>query len=98
MQYYIDVIFTHASPDTTTEVRHMFAFVHWLRPHQQRNVFPKDVAIICETRAYPMCKWSYLPVHRILKRCAHITLPLKLSENVTETVTIACPISLRLNL
>lgn len=96
VQYYLDVTFTHAQ--TTAEVRQIFAFVHWLRPHQRRDAFPKDVAIICETRAYPMCKWSYLPVHRILKRCAHITLPLKLSEHVTETVTIACPISLRLNL
>ena len=36
VQYYLDVTFTHTQ--TTAEVRQIFAFVHWLRPHQTRGM------------------------------------------------------------
>ena len=34
-------------------VRHIFAFVHWLRVHQHRHALPKDVEIFCNARFYP---------------------------------------------
>lgn len=98
VQFFLEATFTFAESSSTADFKQIFAFVHWFRPHQMKDILPQNVCRICETIRYPSCRWNFIPVHRIAKRCAHITLPFEFTEDVTETVWIACPIPLRLKL
>lgn len=102
IQYFLEVSVTPVvrPPEVDLEssiTRHTFAFVHWRKPHHQHFISDK-IATICEILYQVRCKWNFLPVCRIANRCAHITVPFTFSANCTETVTIACPLPLRLNL
>ena len=98
VQYFLEATFTLAEGSSTADLKQIFAFVHWFRPHQLKDILPQNVCHICETISYPSCKWNFIPVHRIANRCAHVTLPFQFSEDITETVLIACPTPLRLKL
>ena len=100
VHFFLEATFSLANTDSsgTADLKQIFAFVHWFKPHQLKGILPNSVCRICETIYYPSCKWNFIPVHRIAKRCAHITLPFQFSEDVKETVLIACPTPLRLKL
>ena len=98
VRYFLEVTVAHQVENAMVDLKQIFAFVHWRKPHQLKDILTQHVAYVCERLSYESCKWNYLPVHRISKRCAHITLPLKLPGDITETVTVACPVQLRLRL
>ena len=100
VHFFLEATFSLANTDSsgTADLKQIFAFVHWFKPHQLKGILPNSVCRICETIYYPSCKWNFIPVHRIARRCAHITLPFQFSEAVKETVLIACPTPLRLKL
>ena len=100
VQYFlkVDVIQQYElEADNAKIMNHTLAFVHWRKPYEQ-DIFPNEIARICETTYQARCKWNFLPVWRISNRCAHITAPFTFSSFCTETVTIACPLPLRLTL
>ena len=98
IQYFLQVEYMTNHTQGSKPQQIQLAFVHWRKPHTYKNLFGEDVAHICESTIFPHCMWSYLPLHRVAKRCACITMPLTFPDSTTETVTIACPIALRLKL
>lgn len=100
VQYFLKVGVTEQcdlESDNVKIMNHTLAFVHWHKPYEQ-DIFPNEIARICETSYQARCKWNFLPVWRISNRCAHITAPFTFPSSCTETVTIACPLPLRLTL
>ena len=98
IQYFLQIEFLTDQTHSGKTQQIQFAFVHWRKPHTYKNLFGEDVAQVCESTILPQCVWSYLPLHRISKRCACITMLVTFPDSTTETVTIACPIALRLKL
>lgn len=100
VQYFLEVAVVPKALEPEADrssTKHTFAFVHWRKPYQQ-DIFPDKIATVCETMYQAGCKWNYLPVWRISGLCAHVTVPFTFSANCTETVTVACPLPLRLKL
>ena len=95
IQHFLEILVTHIQT-VPVDRKYIFAFVHWRKPHVNSNVFPKELAILCETVTYPCCRWTFLPVHRISNRIAHVTMPFSFPGNYVETVTVACPLPLRI--
>ena len=95
IQHFLEILVTHIQT-VPVDRKYIFAFVHWRKPHVNSNVFSKELAILCETVTYPCCKWTLRPVHRISNRIAHVTMPFSFPGNYVETVTVACPLPLRI--
>lgn len=71
---------------------HLFAKVKWKVLHRHYDWFGAS-ATVCEVSPEFSCT-NFLPVQRIAKRCAHVTMPVKFGD-ITENVFIACPISFK---
>ena len=52
MQFFLEATFTLTECSTKTDLKQIFAFVHWLRPHQLKGTLPQNVCYICETIGY----------------------------------------------
>ena len=100
VQYFLEITaISIQEANNVVEWKQIFAFVLWKKQHAFKNLLTENIAFICETEGnHEECKWNYLPVHRIARRCAHVTMPFKFPSGITEVVTVACPLHLRLKL
>ena len=71
---------------------HLFAYVKWKELHRNFDWFGA-AATVCEV-ATEFCCSNFLPVQRIARRCAHVTMSVNFGD-ITENVFIACPISFK---
>ena len=98
IQYFMKVSVLFPNTTTVTEpLKVIFAFVHWFRHHHMYSQWFGSSATVCES-ALPKIvnKYSYMPIHKIIGRCAHITTKLCFDQGLPEEVLVACHIPLRL--
>ena len=74
-------------------MQHIFAFVLWKQHHRCYDYFGQS-AIMCEDTNDITGPSSFLPVQRIIYRCAYGKIKCN-PEGFEETVFIACPIPIR---
>lgn len=79
------------SNGTLTELNHLFCHVKWFMPHSQRDWFGAS-AIVSDLSPEADCPFRYMPVQRIVCRCAHASMSLDLPTG-KEQVMIAIPLT-----
>ena len=78
-----------------TPQTHIFAYVHWYKHHSGASWFGTS-AVITSTDKEAESMYSFLPLQRILGKCAHGRLSIDFTgNNLPETVSVAVPTSLR---
>ena len=95
VQYYIKHTIKVYTPDLNQQEDqpHFFAYVTWKKRHPDYNWFGISATVCTDLDELPeTC--CFLPVQRIGARCAFSRLPVKFNH-ITETVFIACPITLK---
>ena len=60
---------------TLSELNHLFCYVKWFIPHSQRDWFGTS-AIVSDLFQEADCPFRYMPVQRIVCRCAHASMTL----------------------
>lgn len=71
-----------------------FAYVLWKQKHPQHDWFGNS-AIVCFDLFEQQSCCNFLPVQRIIKKCAFCLPKLEILPNVQESVFVACPISIK---
>ncbi len=98
VQYYVQhTIEFHSDGSIETEkLKHLFCYVLWKQISPNTSYFGQS-AIVC-TNSYELPSLcSFLPVQRILAKCAHTVIPLNLGSH-EESYFVACPIPLKCSL
>ena len=84
--------FHYRISDRIQEDIHLFACVKWKTLHTHYDWFGSSVTV-CEN-IEELESTNFMPVQRIARRCAYISMPVNF-DSFTETVFIACPITLK---
>ena len=81
--------------DTTKETVHIFCRIEWYIKHSQANWYGTS-AILCMNMTYTMCAYSFMPIQRILYRCAYgkleVAIPLR---STSEQLVVVIPVQLK---
>ena len=81
--------------ETTKDITHIFCKIDWHIKHVQANWYGTS-AILCTNMTYAMCPYSFMPVQRILHRCAYGRLEVVLPpRSRSEQVVVAIPVHLK---
>ena len=73
----------------------IFAFVKWRQAHFHLDWFGSS-AIVCNNDYVSTNHFSFIPVHRILCKCAYTTTCIKFNASTSEEVFVAVPLTFRL--
>ena len=92
VQYFSRHKFCYSISGNHEEEVHIFACVKWKRLHAHFDWFGSS-AIVCES-IDEIEFTNFMPVQRIACRCAYISMPVDFHD-ITETVFIACPITMK---
>ena len=104
IQHFLKIPITFHPPLQEPTVAHVhtnnlevtIAFVHWFRHHPTYRDWYGSSFTVCESVLPKIVnQYSYLPVHRVLGRCAHITMEVDF-EGVKEEVLVASHLPIRL--
>lgn len=80
----------------TNDLKVTIAFVHWFKHHPTYRDWYGSSFTVCESVLPKIVnQYSYLPVHRVLGRCAHVTMKVDF-EGKQEEVLVASHLPLRL--
>ncbi len=71
IHYYMKVIYCIKYLDSNLTKNHIFAFSSWLSPHPACYDIGKPAEIWCDTAYEPSGSHSFIPIDRIVCRCAH---------------------------
>jgi len=98
IQFFISNIIKFHEDNTSGRVQeeHLFCFVKWKQRHPHYDWFGQS-AIVSSTLNYVEDACSFMPVQRIISRCASAELPVDFHE-IVENVFVACPINLKYHL
>ena len=96
VQYFIRHILKYSDAGDVKEEEHVFAHIYWKEMHPHHDWYGVS-ATVCVNMFESVSTCSFLPVQRIGCRCAHIIMPVDFGD-ISETVFIACPISLNYTL
>lgn len=81
--------------DTTKNATHILCRIEWYIKHCQANWYGTS-AILCTNITYATCAYSFMPVQRILHRCAYGKLDVVIPPRSTsEQVVVAIPVHLK---
>ena len=80
----------------TDKLKHLFCYVLWKKVSPNSNFFGQS-AILCSDEYELPSACSFLPVQRILAKCAHAVIPVDF-ESHKESCFVACPIPLKCTL
>jgi len=82
----------------TQEKVHVFAHIHWYVKHNQANWYGTS-AKLCTNITYTSAACSFMPVQRVLHRCAYGKLDVVIPPNtMSEKVLVAIPIHMKFTL
>ena len=95
IQYFLQhKIEFHNENDTgSKKLQHLFCYVLWKKVHPNSNMFGQSAVVCIDLYELPSA-CCFLPVQRILGKCAHADIPVNL-EGHEETLFVACPIPLK---
>lgn len=88
VQYFFKHIITFSDGDKES-LEHVFAYVNWKKRHPKEDWYGSS-AIVCTELNELSGSSSFLPVQRILFRCAHAVI--KIDD---ESLFVACPIPVK---
>jgi len=81
--------------DIIKDITHILCRIEWYIKHPQANWYGTS-AILCTNMTYATCAYSFMPIQRILHRCAYGKLEVVISPRSTsEQVVVAIPVHLK---
>ena len=78
-----------------TDVTVLLAYVHWFRNHTCDSRYGSGFTVCDPVAPKIISCYSFLPLHRVLGRCAHIKIDVDFGEYVDD-VFVACHLLLKL--